>query len=332
MIILEHISKEKNEKLGMNFSTASNRLRKLILFQLVKRLNLDKCCRCNEPIISEGELSIEHIKPWLYESNARELYFDLNNISFSHRFCNYSNSRKQLLINSSTGYKGVSFVKDKHRNKPFKVTIFLNAEKPICIGYFETAEEAANYYDEYAISLFGENVVTNKYIHSLKEKFDSYKEMSRQEIIKAELGMSYSKASNILLKMILFELCERLELNTCFQCNLKISNLNDFSIEHKQSWGISDNPVEMFFNLDNIAFSHLKCNVSAPKHFLNTNKVGFRGVIKRKNGWISKIIFNGEKLILGPFSDPIEAAKAYDLKAIEFYGDKAVTNKSLGLI
>ncbi|MBP7540882.1 MAG: hypothetical protein KA802_13235 [Saprospiraceae bacterium] len=35
-----------------------------------------------------------------------------------------------------------------------------------------------------------------------------------------------------------------------------------FSIEHKVSWLNSNNPVELYFDLNNISFSHLSCNIS----------------------------------------------------------------------
>lgn len=42
----------------------------------------------------------------------------------------------------------------------------------------------------------------------------------------------------------------------------KINTVDELSIEHKEPWENSDNPKELFFNLDNISFSHLKCNIS----------------------------------------------------------------------
>lgn len=41
---------------------------------------------------------------------------------------------------------------------------------------------------------------------------------------------------------------------------------------------------------------------------------------------------NGRILNLGSFETLVEAAKAYDEAATRFYGDKAVTNRSLGLL
>lgn len=77
---------EKRKQLGMPLGTAQGRLRKLILFDLVQRLGLDICCRCGKKIISADELSIDHKEPWLHVSVT--LFWDLNNIGFSHHACN----------------------------------------------------------------------------------------------------------------------------------------------------------------------------------------------------------------------------------------------------
>lgn len=40
---------------------------------------------------------------------------------------------------------------------------------------------------------------------------------------------------------------------------------DNFSIEHKIPWLDSDDPVDLFFNLENIDFSHLLCNSAAKR-------------------------------------------------------------------
>ncbi len=75
-------------QLGMPYGTACARLRKTILFDLVKKLNLNMCYRCKLQIATESDLSIEHKTSWYNSSNPHELFFDLNNISFSHLLCN----------------------------------------------------------------------------------------------------------------------------------------------------------------------------------------------------------------------------------------------------
>lgn len=87
------MSKKKSEQLGMPFGTASARLRKLILFNLLQRLGEDICFHCNNKIDKVEELSIEHKEAWLNVSP--DLFWDLNNISFSHLSCNSANGKRQ---------------------------------------------------------------------------------------------------------------------------------------------------------------------------------------------------------------------------------------------
>lgn len=76
----------KSAQLGMNHTTARSRLVKNIMFDMVRRLDEDNCFRCGVKIGSPDELSIEHRIPWLHNSPA--LFWDLNNIAFSHLACN----------------------------------------------------------------------------------------------------------------------------------------------------------------------------------------------------------------------------------------------------
>ena len=77
------------------------------------------------------------------------------------------------------------------------------------------------------------------------------------------LGMPHGTASYRLRKMVLFDLLRKHGENICFRCAEKIKAVDDLSIEHKQPWeGVS---VDLFWSLDNIAFSHRQCNV--PHHY-----------------------------------------------------------------
>jgi hypothetical protein len=79
---------KRSLQLGMNASTAANRLRSDLLFSFVK-LAGHKCHRCGGELTRES-FSVEHIKPWLGADDAVELFFDIENIAFSHQSCNYS--------------------------------------------------------------------------------------------------------------------------------------------------------------------------------------------------------------------------------------------------
>lgn len=72
-------------------------------------------------------------------------------------------------------------------------------------------------------------------------------------------------SSNRLRKELLFSLADRLELLLCFRCNEKICNVAQLSIEHKVPWEGAINEEELFYDLENVAFSHLSCNSGAAR-------------------------------------------------------------------
>lgn len=86
---------KKSQQLNMPFGTAANRLKKLLLFALAGELGRLTCFHCNEPIESVEVFSIEHKVPWL--DNNADLFWDLENIAFSHISCNCSNIRRKTL-------------------------------------------------------------------------------------------------------------------------------------------------------------------------------------------------------------------------------------------
>jgi hypothetical protein len=63
------------------------------------------------------------------------------------------NSRPQR--NSRTGLKGVAFLNDKPRNKPWSARIMVHGRR-IALGYYATAAEAAAAYDTAALKHYGE--------------------------------------------------------------------------------------------------------------------------------------------------------------------------------
>ncbi len=87
------MSKKKSEQLGMNPSTASGRLVKDVLWKLIVEAGQNMCYACSEEMTRET-FSVEHKVPWLDSENPVGLYFDLENVAFSHKMCNYSRARK----------------------------------------------------------------------------------------------------------------------------------------------------------------------------------------------------------------------------------------------
>lgn len=82
-------------ELGMNYGAAQGRLYRLVLFTVVQKAGLDTCYRCGKKIKTARELSIDHKEPW-YKSDPA-LFWDMNNIAFSHLSCNCSHRRKGLM-------------------------------------------------------------------------------------------------------------------------------------------------------------------------------------------------------------------------------------------
>lgn len=80
----------------------------------------------------------------------------------------------------------------------------------------------------------------------------------------AQLGMSGGKAYHKLRKKILFYYIKKAGNNICYRCEKKINDIDDFSIDHKKHW--LNNNIKLFWNIRNIAFSHLKCNLKSKNH------------------------------------------------------------------
>jgi hypothetical protein len=92
---------KKSQQLGMPFGTATNKLRKKVMFSLLVRHRENICFKCSKDIETENELSIEHKKDWL--DVGSELFWDIDNIAFSHLKCNkprkefYESTRKNIV-------------------------------------------------------------------------------------------------------------------------------------------------------------------------------------------------------------------------------------------
>jgi len=78
---------KKSALLGMPHGTAQHRLRKNILFHFLKKHGENYCFKCGKIIESSEDLSIEHKKAWQSGGSA-DLFWDMENIAFSHLFCN----------------------------------------------------------------------------------------------------------------------------------------------------------------------------------------------------------------------------------------------------
>lgn len=124
---MNEVNKRRAAALGMPTATANSQLRKILLFAALQRLGEDLCYRCGNRIETIEELSVEHKKSWLLSDNPKEMFFDLNNISFSHLLCN---TRAAPKVDSSGNGWG--------KGKP-------NPRKGLSIGQSTIAPEGKNW-------------------------------------------------------------------------------------------------------------------------------------------------------------------------------------------
>jgi hypothetical protein len=98
------------------------------------------------------------------------------------------------------------------------------------------------------------------------------------------LGMPYGTAMNRLKKAIMFSLVTELKRNICHRCGKPIATAEELSVEHIDSWQLSDDPVKVFFDLSKIAFSHLLCNAAAALRYkIHDHPRGSQRIYDRKH-------------------------------------------------
>jgi AP2 domain/HNH endonuclease len=80
--------------------------------------------------------------------------------------------------------------------------------------------------------------------------------------------------------------------------------------------------------LHNLRISTLSQNAANRESKAKNKSSKYRGVIrdKERNKWMTTINKDGKHFHLGRFNDEIDAAKAYDKKAVEFWGEFAYLN------
>lgn len=113
----------------------------------------------------------------------------------------------------------------------------------------------------------------------------------------SQLGMPIGTAASRLRKLVLFEVLKRHAENFCFQCGLEITSATDLSIEHKHPW--LDIDVDLFWDMDNIAFSHQWCNFGAARNIWKRGPSRLRKIGSKGTAWCRA---HQEFLPVGAFS------------------------------
>lgn len=98
-----------------------------------------------------------------------------------------------------------------------------------------------------------------------KQQISSARSTKKRE---EKLGMNDTRARKILNKDLLFHFAKQLNRGDCYRCGKEMKR-EDFTVDHIENWLNSDDPISLFFDIDNIAFSHLSCNRSAQRTLIS---------------------------------------------------------------
>jgi hypothetical protein len=108
--------KSYREQLGMPLGTATHKLRKMVILELLKQLKRSNCCRCKLPIQTAEEMSMDHIEPWRNLDVSK--FWDVNNIGFSHKACNVPHVYRNGHPVRETSPQGFSWCSTCKEHKP----------------------------------------------------------------------------------------------------------------------------------------------------------------------------------------------------------------------
>lgn len=94
----------------------------------------------------------------------------------------------------------------------------------------------------------------------------------------------------------------------------------------------------MIDHRDGNGLNNQRCNLRPANHQQNmanrkmhkNNTSGYKGVRLERERWRARINFDGKKISIGSYDDPVEAAVAYDMAAIELFGEFARLNFPAG--
>jgi hypothetical protein len=124
---------EKRKQLGMDPGTASHRLVKDILWSYIVKCEDNFCHHCGAEL-SRDDFSIEHVIPWLHSEDPVKLFFDIDNISFSHLSCNISKARRPTKKYESESERLKAKWKRRYWSKPKSVRQQKRREKYLRTG------------------------------------------------------------------------------------------------------------------------------------------------------------------------------------------------------
>ncbi len=237
----------------------------------------------------------------------------LDNKKSNLRICtqveNKRNARKK---NRDSQYHGI---RRDNTGKKWIVTLRNNEENPRFLGTFTNEIAAVNARNYYAKIYHKEFALINDVVFMEKEEWEKYK------------TESYPTSKTYQYKGV-----RRASKGDKWQAYItyekKQLHIGHFQTEIEAAIAYNRKSFELFGDvslLNNVEDTGSKIEKSTRDN--KTSK--FRGVhlcSVSKKKWIAEIYHNGKDINIGRFNTEIEAAKAYNEKAIELKGDKAKIN------
>ena len=149
------------------------------------------------------------------------------------------------------------------------------------------------------------------------------------------LGMAFGTASHRLRRAFMFRLAVKCGEADCYRCGKPIVSPEDMSLDHMEDWLYAEDPKGVFFDVENVRLSHKECNTRCrmTSKRNSSGKSKYKGVAWRKDRgkWRATVFANKKIVCTKQFDKEEDAARYYDKKALDFLGDRAITNESLGL-
>lgn len=155
------------------------------------------------------------------------------------------------------------------------------------------------------------------------------------DLAKIILGEPYSSANQKLHRMMIFKLLKEDNKNFCYRCKQEIKISKDLSIDHIEDWrpcnGREFKP-ELFLDMNNIMFSHFKCNAASAMAGKGSSKyVGVRLFYDKRKDYKKWVAYRGKDTgskfdYFGYHDDEKLAAHARDLGIIKFYKGEGLIN------
>jgi len=114
----------------------------------------------------------------------------------------------------------------------------------------------------------------------------------------------------------------------------RIKTVLTYSKSYSLANDVMQNKDLMYDHIDRNPFNNQKCNLRPCNYSLNggnrskhkMTKSKYKGVDFAKGKWRARIMCNGNRESLGVFDSEEAAAKAYDKRAVEIFGEFAALN------